>query len=983
MSINLPFIICMLTYDLEHHSKHAYSFTYMKALIILIKSLILSVLSLLFLMNINAQPQARGTISGKLVDIQGALVPSAKVTVTGADNKGYTSQSGRDGTFSIGELPAGRYVLTVNGQGFAIYRNEEVDITAGKVLSMDITLSITVTENVNVAGEAPINTSPESNAGAIVLNKDDLKALPDNPADLEAALQALAGPSAGPSGGEIFIDGFSGGRMPPKNSIREIRINQNPYSSEYDRPGFGRIEILTKPGTDKWQGEIGSEFEDESLNTRNPFAPNKPSFQLRNINGSIGGPLIKKRTSVFFDGEKEDIDNNALINAQVLGPGLVSQPFQRSLLAPLKTYEFTSRVDHQINPNNTLIVRFSGSGSKTTNAGLSGFDLTSRAYNSQDSDKSLRITETSVVSPSIINESSLQYIRRRSTQSSTDNTPTIRVQDAFTGGGANVGNAFNHEDRVEFQNFSTIVHGNHLIKFGARIRRLHILDSSPGNFAGSFTFTSLDQYRNTILHVAGTAPTQFTIAGGDPSAEVKRTDLGLFGQDDWRLRPNFTISIGLRYEVQTNISDHSDLAPRLSFAYSPGAKGTTKPKSVIRGGFGVFYDRFSEGLTLQTIRFNGVKQQQFVVTDPTILNQPVFTADGKVTNVLTIQTLSAFAQRQTIRTVQADLRAPRTSQFAVSYERQFPLNTTLSVTYVYSHTDRLFRSRNINAPVAGVRPVPALGNIYQYESTGRYNQNQLLLNFRSNLSKRVSIFGNYAYGGTRSDSDGAGSFPVNQFDLSGEYGNALGDIRHRFVLGGNVKGPLGIGLSPFLTFRSGIPFNVTTGTDINGDNLFTDRPSFATSPSEPGIIVTRFGLFDPTPEAGDTIIPRNYGRGPSFFVANLRIAKEFAFGGDNKKKKSSKAVTSGDNRDRTGTNSPLASSPAPAAKDDDDEGRYKLELSVQIRNLLNRTNGGTPVGNLSSPLFGEPVSLASGFGFGGGRQSGGNRRLRFELKFSF
>ncbi len=954
--------------------------------------------TILLFFAIYSQQGANGTIRGKVVDVQGALIRGASVRVTSITATERTAQTNQDGEFSVPNLAPGKYNLVVSGQGFAPYENAEANVVAGKTLALDITLSITVSENVTVAGETPINTSPDANASAVVLKGDDLKALPDDPTELEAALQALAGPSAGPNGGEIFIDGFSGGRLPPRDSIREVRINQNPYSSEFDRPGFGRIEILTKPGTDKWRAEIGSEFEDESVNSRNPFATNRPPFQLRNINGNVGGPLIKKRTSFFFDGEKEDIDNNALINAQTLGPGLIRQAFQQSVVSPLKTYEFNARVDHQISKNNTFIVRFLGSGAKTMNAGLTGFDLPSRAYNSQDSDSTLRFTDTAVISATVIDEASFQYIRRRTSQSSTDNSPTIRVLDAFTSGGANVGQAFNHEDRMEFQNFTTVVRGNHVVKFGGRVRRVHILDASPSNFAGTFTFTTLDQYRNAILRMSGAGPTQFSIAGGSPNAEVRRTDLGLFAQDDWRIRPNLTVSFGLRYETQTNISDHADLAPRFSFAFSPKGDGKNKPKTVFRGGFGIFYDRFSEGLTLQTLRFNGINQQQFVVTDPAILNQAVFTPDGHVSNVPTLQTLTTFAQQQTTRVVSPSLHAPRTEQIAMSIERQLPLNTTLSATYVYSQTRGLLRSRNINAPVIGVRPILSSGNIFEYESTGRFNQNQLLLNFKSNFSKRVSLFGNYAFGGAKSDTDGAGTFPANQYDVSGEYGRALVDIRHRFVLGGNIKAPLGLSLSPFITFRSGIPFNITTGTDNNGDTLFTDRPSFASDLNRQCnfgtaavlivrncVVQTQYGNFDLQPIPGQTIIPRNDGRGPSFFVTNLRIAKEFVFGGDSKKKSPKGAQSGGDDRNRTGTNSPFSagSSQGQQSGGGDDEGRYKLELSVQIRNMFNHTNGGTPVGNLSSPSFGQPVSLASGFGFGGGRQSGGNRRLRFELKFSF
>ncbi len=964
---------------------------------VLFRGAVLLLVTLALFISVSAQQT--GTIRGKVADSVGALIGGATATAVSESGAEKTAQANQEGSFTIGGLAAGKYTLRVSAAGFANYENTEVVIEAGKSVSLDIALDIAAQEiNVDVNQNQAVGTDPEASAGAIVLKDKDIEALPDDPEELAAALQALAGPGAGPNGGEIFIDGFSGGRMPPRNTIREIRINQNPFSSEYDRLGFGRIEILTKPGTDKYRGEIEFEFEDETFNSRNPFAPNRAPFQVRNIDGSLGGPLIKKRASFFFDIEYQTTDNNALINALILDPGLNVVPFQLAVRTPSKDFEFSPRVDLKINENNTLVARYNFSRSNSENAGLGGFDLLTRAYNTHDSDQSIRLTETAIVSPTVINETRFQYIRRRSRQEGDASNPTVRVNDAFTGGGANVGSGFSDADRFEFQNYMSVLRGRHAFKFGLRLRSNKFDNASPNNFAGTYTFTTLDQYRNAILNLPGAIPTQFTIAGGTPEAAVSQTDMGVFFQDDWRYSPKLTLSFGLRYENQNNISSNNNFAPRFGFAYAPGAGGKGEAKTVFRGGFGIFYDRFSENLTLQAIRFNGVNQINYTVSaddpDPVrrqiaimLLSQPVFTLNG-VTNSLTAAQIGAVLPGTSIiRSVSPDLQAPYTMQAAFAVERQLPFKTTFSATFVNARTRRLLRSRNINAPLNGVRPDPARGDIFEYESTGRFDQNQLILNARSNFLDSVSLFANYSFGGAKSDSDGAGSFPANSYDLTGEYGNAALDIRHRFTVGGNFTAPWGIRLSPFVTYRSGVPFNITTGADLNGDNLFTERPAFATDLTEPGIIVTPFGAFDPTPDPGDTIIPRNYGRGPDFFNVNLRAAKTFGFGGS-EKQASVSSQGGGGGGSRGGGNGPFGGSSGGGGGGQrgggDDEKRFNLEFAVQIRNIFNRTNLGTPVGNLRSLFFGQSTSLAGGFGFGGGGGGqAGNRRIEFQIQFSF
>jgi hypothetical protein len=588
-----------------------------------------------------------------------------------------------------------------------------------------------------------------------------------------------------------------------------------------------------------------------------------------------------------------------------------------------------------------------------------------------------------VVSTSAINETRFQFISRSSREAASDNSPTIRVLDAFTGGGANIGDAFADERRYELHNNTSLIRGRHTLKFGGRLRHIDLRNASPNNFAGTFTFTSIDQYRDTILNLPGAFPTQFTIAGGDPEAGVKQTDVGLFFQDDWRYSPSLTLSFGLRYENQTNISSMLNFAPRFSFAWAPGAGPDTRPKTVFRGGAGIFYERFGESLTLQARRFNGISQQQFIVTDPAILDAVIFTTAG-VTNVPPISALSSLPQ--TTRTVSQELQAPYTFQAAFGIERQLPLNSTLSVSYVHSQTRRLLRSRNVNAPIGGAPPVPGGGNIFQYESTGRSVQDQLIFNFRTRFTDGVSIFANYALGRARSDTDGAGTFPAHQYDLEGEFGNASTDIRHRFAIGGDFDLPFGINLSPFITYRSGQPFNITTGSDLNGDALFTERPTFGELAARCAELGSTASYCDFSGQDPNAVIPRNYGRGPEFFIVNLRLSKEFEFGSRGGDEQPSGTPTRGGGGGRRGgINDPFGGGGGRGGGGGgEDESLFNVEFSVSIRNLFNRTNFGTPVGNLQSPFFGRSVSSAGGFGFGGGGGgSAGNRRVEFEIEFSF
>ena len=957
-----------------------------------------------------------------------------------------TATSNDEGAYVINGLQPGAYTVRAVATGFALFEKAAVEVVAGKPVALDIALEVTIEQSeVTVATEQGVSTDPENNAGAIVLRGADIESLPEDPDELADALQALAGPSAGPNGGQVFIDGFTGGRLPPRESIREIRINSNPFSAEYDRLGFGRIEILTKPGTDKFRGQASFSFNDESLNSRNPFAPNRAPFQSRQYEGNVSGPIIAKKASYFLDFERRDISDNSIINATILDPQFNITQFGLAVLTPQTRTTFSPRFDYALNKSNTLVGRYSYTHTARDNSGVGDFNLLTRSFDTATTQHNFQLTETAILSPTVVNETRFQFTHSTREQEGDSSLPTIRVLDAFTGGGSQVGLALNTENRWEISNNTSWALNRHALKFGARLRGVSIHDSSPNNFAGTFTFaggvapeldannqavlsggqpvlvpiTSIERYRRTLLfqqqglsalqiRALGGGPTQFTIAGGDPLASVRQVDLGLFAQDDWRVRPDFTLSAGLRYETQSNISSSLNFAPRLSFAWSPGAggSGNRQAKTVIRGGFGVFYDRVGEDLTLQASRFNGVNQQQFLVTDPAILGLSQFTLDG-VSNVPTVETLSAFARPQTTWRMANDLEAPYTIQSSISLERQLPLNWTFTATYINSRSLHLLRARNINAPLpgtfiasipgSGVFPLGNASNVYQYESSGRANQNQLLLSVNNRLNRHFSLFVRYALSKAESDSDGAGSFPANQYDLTSEWGRASFDVRHSFIVGGSINAPWGVRLSPLIMLTSGRPFNITTGRDTNGDSLFTERPSFAASNAscaDANIVCTSYGNFNLNPAAGEELIPRNYGNGPSFFNVNLGLSRTFGFGGSRSDAAGAAAARGGGGGGRGGAGGRgggaggggfggrggFGGEGGGGAND----SRYNLTFSVQVQNLLNTTNEGTPVGNLSSQLFGESLSTAGGFGRGGaGNPAAGNRRIVASVRFSF
>jgi len=933
----------------------------------------------------NAQ-SASGGLHGTLTDSSGAIIPNAKVAIAG-NGAQKTTQTLRDGTWTFSGLTAGAYKVAVNFPGFTAFERT-VTVEAGSAAELPVQLiPAAATQEVSVSAEPDaVGVEPEHNASASVVKGSDLDALPDDPDDLTDMLNALAGPSAGNGDPPaMLVDGFSGGALPPKNTIKEIRLNQNPFSTEYEYLGFGRVEVITKPGTDVLHGNFQLTDSDAFFNSRNPFAANKAAYVNRAFNETLSGSLAHK-LSWSFNATQNTIDNDAIIHAITLDPAtLASLPIDQSVTTPRRNLAGTARADYQISANHSATARYTYNRNDRDNNGIGSYSLVSRAYSSEGSSKELQVTETAVISPAVATETRLLNSRSTSRQFGDDTVAAINVDGSFNAGGNQVGAAFNNYDRYDLQNVSTWIHGAHTVRFGVRWTNSSVQDYSPANFGGTFTFlgvgsapqldannqpipgtsipiSSLEQYRRTLLfqkmgypiatiQALGGGASEFSIAGGNPYAAVSDRQFEAFAQDDWRIRPNVTLSFGLRHEQQTEYAnDPVPIAPRAGLAWSPHSTASKPGKTVIRLGAGVFFDRFGVNSALQAAHYNGVNQQQFLITDPNFLPQ----------NIPSVATLSQQRQPPVTWKISPNLKPDIDTIEAATLERQLPHKSNLTVTYLHITGNHFPIIVNINTPypgtydpdnpASGVRPYGnAAGNIFEYESDGIYRQKLTFVKWETKIEKHLSLTANYTLQFSRHDGNWMAT-PSNPYNFMADYGRAGYDRRHQLNLVGSLQLPLHLQLSPMLVAASGAPYDLTVGHDLNGDSFGTDRPAFATDLSRPSVVFTRFGAFDTDPMPGQTIVPHNYLMGAGMWNVNARLGRTWTFG-----------------------RKPAAGTASGGAA----EGRFRLNFNVDVNNVFNHLSPGGYVGNLSSPLFGQPTSPLLF------RETSNLRRVQFGTSFSF
>jgi hypothetical protein len=941
--------------------------------------------------------QVAATVHGLVADPDQAVIPGATVTLTPATGKALIAKSQSDGTYVLGGVPAGTYSVTVTMEGFASFVKQGVRIGSGQSLTLNVSMAIQEESQVVqvTASSAQVSVDPDSNASTTVIKGKDLEALSDDPDELSSELTALAGPAAGPNGGQIYVDGFTGGQLPPKSSIREIRINQNPFSAEYDKLGYGRVEVFTKPGTDKYHGSLSVQGGDNAFNTSNPFlgaSNTQPPYHTIFVLGSVAGP-INRFSSFSVGGSHRTIQDNNIVNpggfyansataVTPCAPGdtdpactyyATIPESARAVAHPQTRSDISPRIDLALGEKNTLTFRYQYYVNGQQNAGVGNTNLASTGYNTDATENTIQISDTQIVSPKIINETRFEYQRDTSTQNPLSTDPTLSVQGIFTSGGSSQGTQLSTSSHIEVQNYSSIALAKNFIRFGGRLRTTGESLTSNAGSNGTFTYSylldpctdpnpSIKKPSNCAANVttpcstlnAGISSYQCGLPGqyavtkiNEEKVNGRETDVGLYAEDDWKPKSNLTISYGIRLEAQNIISSAHDFAPRLSFAYGIPRKGGKSPITVVRGGYGLFYDRFTLANYLTTLQDNGVNQVTSTFISPGAGCTPG-NPDGCG---------GASASRLQTYTLGNGIRSSYIMQSAIGFDQQLGRFATMSVNYLNARGDHQYLSRNFFDASDASSPYN-----FQFQSGGVFRENQLLVNGNARLHK-VTLFGFYSLNLADANTSGAGFFPTSNTDTKVDYGRAAFAHASFGVLGGNVQLPYAFTASPFIIAQSGTPYNVTSGLDPTGSTIYNARPYFVNGASGSCMDSADFSA---TQTGSLTPVPINYCTGPANFTFNLRASRVFGFGpktGGPAGGGGSNGGSGGGREGRGGGGGAPRGGGGPGfgpGGSTSSGHRYTFTLGAQALNLFNVVPYGTPTSSLSSPRFGEFTTLATG-----------------------
>ena len=770
-------------------------------------------------------PTGRASITGTVQDQAGATIVGASVQLIGSNNQQSTTtdQSGR---FDFKRVALGKYQVQVTSQGF---ESTTLDIVVGSqpLAPLEVVLAIASLRQETTVTSTPaqITTEASDNKDTVALTEQSLSNLPVFDQDYIGAMSRFIDPgSVGTGGVTLIVNGMEVNNLGVSPSaIKEIKINQDPYSAEYARPGRGRIEVTTKPGSPEYHGTFNFIFRDAHFNARDPFALTRPPEQRRIYEGIFTGLVRQsKKTSFLISVSRKEEDLQSIVFAE--GPtGSVRQ----NVAAPSRTLQFAAQISHSLSDTNTFSVRYSYLGESVNNQNVGGTILPEAGVNSHNMEQEINYSQQTVFSPRLVNNFRLLLGYERQTNVSVTNDRKIVVLDAFTGGGAQA-DYLRTEYHAQLMEMISYSKSKHLIKGGINIPDLSRRGFNNNlNSLGTFYFSSIRDYLQR-------RPYSFTQQQGNGHVVFLEKQLGLFVQDEYHPRKNLMISIGLRYDWQNYFHDNNNFAPRFSFAYAPGKT----QKMVLRGGAGVFYDRSGARPIQDILLFNGSRLRQYVLLSPAF---PDPLNSGA----------SLTAQPIGITRLQPNVNLPYTIQYSFGLERQLQKSTSLAVTYLGSHGFDQFRSRDINAPLPpnyAARPDASIGVLREIESAGRRSGDSLEVTLRGNVTHFLNGMAQYRLASAYDDTSGINYFPPNAYDLSGEWARADFDRRHRFELLGTINPGKLFNLGVSVSVYSGLPYTLTTGLDAFHTGTANARP------------------------AG---VPRNSLNGPSYADLDLRWSKEF------------------------------------------------------------------------------------------------------------
>jgi hypothetical protein len=842
-----------------------------------------------------------------VLDQTDAALVSADVTVSNAAGVERTMRVNDRGVAEFEGLAPGTYQVTAIADGFRTIV-VPFNVRRGQNQTTMRLAVAAIEQSVAVQGEDA--ASRRDNGFTQTLTQEEIDALPDDPDEMAEELMRMAGPGA-----QIFVDGFRGGRLPPKDQIQQIRFHTNSFSAEYHEAGMVRVEVITKPGMGGWRGMTNFGFRNESLNAKNAFAPVKGPEQLKRYMLSFSGPLAKGKTglSLSFDG------NNSYDSRTILAEAPGGQ-VNGLAVSPTDAVNFSARVDHQLSAGNQLHAEYAHRLQKRRNLGVGDFDLPERAYATDFTSDMVRVRNTGVIGKKVFSELRFEFNSTTNATLPSSLQPIVRVNDAFTSGGAGQSGG-RHAREIEIaQNVDFSIGRKHSMRAGLTIQSGWWDSDQRSNGAGTYVFTSLDAFDET--------PATYTIRVGDPQVAYTQTKAGWFIQDDFRPARTLQISMGLRQEVQTEVDSKWHFAPRAAFTWN-----ATK-KTTVRGGYGIFYDWYESNLYEQTIRVDGEHQVDVVVQNPGF---PVVEGTG---TRLPASVIRAGALGQ-----------PSIQQASLGVERPLTPWMDFRSDYMWTRGSETFRSVNVNAPIGGVRPDPSFGNVTEIQSTGRRASDRLTVAINARqMQRRIMGMVMYQLASARNYADGPTALPSNSNDPDADWGPSAQDVRHRVFF--NANAPLGRGVRIGLNVQgsSALPYNITTGRDENGDTVFNDRPAELT---------------------------RNSSRGASQWTANLRVNKSIGLGGPRSggpgpfgvplpPPGASRSTGSAGSMGSAGSNvfSQRGPGGGPGGGGDGPQmvvmeatnAKYRLDIYLNVQNVFNNVNYNAFIGNLLSPFYGTATS---------------------------